>query len=221
MEHPIFPTAYLPPISWWVLAIRYQTFTIEYFETYPKQTYRNRSHIYSAKGILPLSVPIKKPHGNHTQTKDITIDYSLRWQQIHWRAIAAAYNKTPYFQFYKDYFYPYYQSQTLYLVDLNLKLIELCISLLKLTGLSIQATTRYEHQIRMDDYRTLIHPKKISLLSSGNSSILYQQIFEPIHGFIPDLSIIDLLFNEGPGSKGILQQITVNVDALNDQDIQS
>jgi hypothetical protein len=216
MQEIILSTAYLPPLSWWAIAIRSGKVLIEHCETYPKQTYRNRCHIFSANGILPLSIPVKRIAGNHTPTRDILIDNSRNWRIIHWRAIESAYNKTPYFQFYRDYYQPIYESEYENLILFNQELIELCSRLLKITDLVFSPTTTFIHQYPSHDLRYLIHPKKSFPLIPADSIPYYMQAFSPVHGFKSDLSIIDLIFNEGPAARSYLEKIKVNELLLND-----
>jgi hypothetical protein len=224
MSQIILPTAYLPPISWWVLLYREKEIFIEHQETYPKQTYRNRCHIYSASGLLPLSIPVIRTKGNHTLVSEIGIDNKINWQQIHWRSIESAYSRTPYFLFYKDYFSRFFHQAFDNLVDYNLQLIWLCSKLLKLEGISILPTSDYVRLDNESDYRLLIHPKKANELSGIRDYPRYIQAFEPKYGFIPNLSIIDLLFHEGPAAKELLREmISLNFSepTSNRQGIQS
>jgi hypothetical protein len=208
MNHPaiILPTAYLPPVSWWVTAVHSGNILLEYQETYPKQTYRNRCHIYSANGRQALSIPVTKPDGNHTLTSGICIDYSKSWQMNHWRSIEAAYARTPYFIFYRDFLYPYFTRKCEKLVDFNNQLINQLISMMKL-NITVDFTNDYDFQDPSADYRMLIHPKKEVAESGITAYPRYMQAFEPKYGFIPNLSIIDLLFHEGPSSSAYIRNI--------------
>lgn len=202
----ILPTAYLPPVSWWVIAVYYENIQLENHETYPKQTYRNRCHIFSANGRQALSIPVTKPDGNHTLTSGIRIDYSKSWQMNHWRSIEAAYARTPYFIYYRDFLYPYYTSKFENLVDFNHQLINQLMSIMKLK-ITTAFTNDYVFQDPSTDYRELVHPKKDISETGFIAYPRYMQAFEPKHGFIPNLSIIDLIFHEGPASSAYLRNI--------------
>ena len=207
MSKVVLPLAYLPPISWWALAVKYRTVSLEYHETYPRQTYRNRCHIYGANGLLPLVIPVIRVNGNHTKTSEIRIDNSRNWQTVHWRSIEAAYGKSPYFLYYRDFFEPLFLKEHELLSDFNLALIRLVYRLLKLDGITFSYTERFEKEAGIPDFRELIHPKKPTIASGLFSHQRYMQAFEDRHGFLPDLSILDLLFNEGPAASAYLRNV--------------
>ncbi len=205
----LLSTAYLPPIEYFYYLVNNNAVVIEYYETYPKQTYRNRCEIYSANGKLTLTIPVVKTNGNHTMTKDVEISYANNWQKTHWRAIESAYNGSPFFMFYRDLLSPFYERNYKYLVDYNNELLELLLKQLKLE-VSIGTTEKYEKQVfNTIDMRELIHPKRTSKIR-GNEMNIYTQVFENKCGFLPNLSIIDLLFNEGNFSKDFLLRIATD-----------
>jgi hypothetical protein len=208
MSNVILPTAYFPPISWWVIALNNTTILIEDHETYPKQTYRNRCTIYSANGLMQLNIPVKKVNGNHTGISEIEIDNSRNWKKIHWRTLESAYSKTPYFLYYRDIVEDCYEKDFILLKDFNLQTIKACIQLLKARDIGIEMTRAYTHGKQMPEYRELIHPKvHYSHLGIKNFP-RYMQAFETRHGFIENLSITDLLFNLGPDSLEYLRSIS-------------
>lgn len=180
------------------MALKSRNVNIEIFETYPKQTFRNRCNIASSTGNLSLSVPVKRINGNHTITADILIDNSKPWQQIHWRSIVSAYNKSPYFLFYRDLFEPVYKTKQERLIDLNQSLLDIVLKLLKVNNLKINFNDNYVVATECLDFRNAISPKLKQIQKNQNYFPRYMQVFEDIHGFIPELSIIDLLFNLGP-----------------------
>lgn len=196
----IISTAYLPPVSYFQQVKKYQSITVDIFENYLKQTYRNRCCIYSANGKLPLSIPVKKVEGNHTKIKDVEIDYSKPWQRLHWRAIESAYSNSPFFLYYRDDFEPIFSKEIKHLVDLNHKLLEIVC---KHTGIKtkILCSKKYSDPSKeIIDLRNKFSPKK----NSEPMQKKYTQVFEDKHGFMEDLSIIDLLFNEGKFAKDYL-----------------
>lgn len=199
----ILSSAYLPPVSWFRAAMPAQDVFIEAHETYPRQTYRNRCRVMSANGIIALSVPVKKTSGEKKKIKDIEIFYDEPWQRLHWRTIDAAYSNSPFYLYYKDSLFPFYEKKYRFLLDFN---ILICETIFKLLGdsPSLQLTTTYKHEPEAcTDLRNAFSPK-VGAVSSNFKA--YHQVFEERHGFIPDLSIIDLLFNEGPAAGEYLQK---------------
>ena len=195
----LLSTAYLPTIEYILQCIRSQKVLIEQYETYQKQTYRNRCIIATANGLLHLSIPIKKPNGNHTITRDIEIDNGTRWNQVHWRAIASAYTHSPFYIHYQELFADVYKQPTKYLTDFNTQLLTIIFKILK-TELSLSFTSEYRNlPDGLIDLRNAIHPKQEKDYP-GKPLVFaeYTQTFSNKYAFIPNLSIIDLIFNEGP-----------------------
>ncbi len=204
MTEILVSTAYLPPIEYFANLIRFESCKIENFENYIKQTYRNRCNIITANGLLNLSIPVTKTNGNHTLTKDIRISSSCNWQINHWRAIESAYNKSPFFLYYRDELEKFFTQSFELLVDFNTELLKF---LFKKTGISLEInfTNNFlPENTTINDVRYCIQPKQIR---GENIFPHYYQVFEEKHGFIPNVSIIDLLFNEGPESKYYLESI--------------
>jgi len=198
----ILSPAYLPPIEYFYQLTKYRIIYIDIFENYIKQTYRNRCYIYTANGKSSMSVPVIKTTGNHTQIKDIKIDYAQPWHRLHWRSIESAYNSSPFFLYFRDYLEPFYEKKYNFLIDLNTELLHV---LIKLSGIvsDVKFTENYiEPDEKINDFRNCISPK--SKTHTISSFPQYTQVFGDKHGFIPNLSIIDLLFNEGKMSKELL-----------------
>lgn len=197
MTTAILSTAYLAPIQYYSKLKAYENCIIEQYEHFLKQTYRSRCEIYSPNGLLTLSIPLVKR--NHRQaTKDIKIAYEFNWQKLHWRSLESCYRRSPFFEYYEDDFYPFYhESKPEFLIDLNEQLQDKILNLLKLKT-NYSFTSKYlDKYENADDYRQIISPKNTLSLDSKFNQIQYWQVFEPRHGFIPNLSIVDLLFNQG------------------------
>ena len=200
----ILPISYLPPLTYMAEIAHQGNVIMELHETYYKQTYRNRCEIYGANGILPLSIPVYKPEGSHTKTKDIQISYHSGWQHIHWISILSAYNSSPYFLYYKDYFEPFYFKKYKFLVDFNTELLETIMHLTCIKSV-VSYTEQYSSQaIDIKDMRNGFN--KRGMIRPG-ILLSYYQVFSNKYGFLPNLSIIDLIFNEGKQSLNYLLSI--------------
>ena len=193
MSH-IFPTSYLPSIEYVSLFLKAEDASIELFETYQKQSCRTRTYVMTANGIQTLTIPVIKTNGNHTLTKDIEISYKESWQQVHLRCLESAYRKSAYFDYYFPYFEKIYKQKFNTLIELNDFCLKTILKILK-SKKEYSYTTDFDKITNEDDYR-------ISLSKGTNKIEIkpYYQVFADRHGFIPNLSIIDLLFNEGPNS---------------------
>jgi hypothetical protein len=195
----LLSTAYFPPAEYFSLINRATTVFIEKEENYIKQTYRNRCKILTSNGILILSVPVMKGNSIKVRTKDVTIDYSKRWQQVHLRAIISAYSRSPYFQFYFESLEKILLRNQKYLLDLNDELLNECLNILNIKK-PMMHTYTFEASSGMDgDFRYSISPKIISAYAYKP----YIQVFNN-NEFAEALSILDLLFNMGPESSSYL-----------------
>ena len=198
MKPAYISTAYLGPVQQYSKMFHFPEVRIETSENYLKQSYRNRCIIAGANGPLPLSVPIVKPDTLKCLTKDIRISDHGNWRHLPWNAIVSAYNSTPFFEYYEDDFAPFYEKKYEFLFDFNEELRMLICQLLDIQP-QIQYTTSFEADVE-NDFRW-ISPKQ----DIADPSFLlkpYYQVFQDKHGFLPNLSIIDLLFNTG--NEGIL-----------------
>lgn len=188
----VLPSAYLPPVSWFASVVRGEPIFIEQHENYQKQTIRNRCTIDSPNGALHLSIPIDRSTftGGKCPMKDVKISTHTDWQRQHWYAIETTYFNSPFFEYLQDDFRPFYEKEWTFLMDFNETLIYKCIELLDIQP-SMSRTKEYIG----------IHPIPPSALPQSNNPVVqsqpYYQVFQHKHGFIPDLSIIDLIFNMG------------------------
>ena len=194
----ILSTAYLAPIQYYSKLLQYPACVIEHLEHFTKQTYRSRCDIYSPNGAKTLSVPLVKR--NHRQTvKDLKISYDYDWRKLHWRTLESSYRRSPFFEYFEDDFFPFYHEKKLdYLIDLNEALQQEILILLK-SKPNYTFTAEYfkQYDDAADDYRSSIAPKIPFETDEKFQSKMYSQVFETRHGFIPNLSIVDLLFNQG------------------------
>jgi hypothetical protein len=198
MKPAYLSSTYLGPVQQYCKMYQYPEVRIEAAENYLKQTYRNRCLIAAANGPLSLSIPIVKPDTLKCLTKDIRISDHGNWRHLHWNAISSAYNSSPFFEYYEDDFAPFYEKKYDFLFDFNEELRQMVCNLLDIHP-HVVFTTDFETEVE-NDFRG-ISPKR----ESGDSTFCpkpYYQVFQDKHGFIPNLSIIDLLFNTG--NEGIL-----------------
>ncbi|MGQ0829558.1 MAG: WbqC family protein [Bacteroidota bacterium] len=193
----ILPTSYLAPIQYYSKLKKHPNCIIEHFEHFPKQTYRSRCDIYSPNGLLTLSVPLVKRNQRQV-IKDLKISYEYDWQKLHWRSLESSYRRSPFFEYYEDDFHPFYHDKKFdFLIDLNEALQQEIFKLLKLK-INYSFTTEYKKEYTgVNDLREIISPKVPLSTDKEFSPTPYWQVFEPRHGFIPNLSIVDLLFNQG------------------------
>ena len=194
---------YFPSIEYFTALFRYEKIVFEVEEHFEKQTYRNRCHILSANKMEKLSLPVIGGR-KKIKTKDITIDHTQRWQKDHWRAIKSAYGRAPFFEFYAPYFEPLLLKEEKFLVDFNLKILTICLQLLQ-TRISYSLSETYiksPDPSKYDDLRSVIHPKRSFTENNLYEIVAYPQVFG--NDFVPNLSIIDLLFCEGPNAKNIV-----------------
>jgi hypothetical protein len=193
----LISTAYLAPIEYFARISMADKVLVEREENYLKQTYRNRCYILASGGPHILSVPVYTGKFPKIPVKEIRIDYSKRWQQVHSRALMASYGSAPYFQYYFEDIERIIKKNHNFLLDLNEELTESVISMLKIST-RLEYTTDFEPALNKEnDFRYTITPKK----RSDYQVKIYTQVFDPGKTFIPNLSIIDLLFNMGPDSE--------------------
>lgn len=202
----ILSTAYLPPIDYFRVISSYAGWKIEQWESFQKQSYRSRCSIYSANGPLSLYIPILRSEGFSIPIKEIKVDNSKRWQRQHWQAIVSAYRSSPYFDHYYQDLLPFYNSEYDYLFEFNKDLIKCLLGLLNLpVKIDLTGSFFTDSDLKRDtticDFREKIHPKRVSPFALLNENGRYHQVFAHKFGFFANLSVIDLLFNEGPDSK--------------------
>ncbi|WP_321375460.1 WbqC family protein [uncultured Draconibacterium sp.] len=202
----LLSTAYFAPVHFYTRYIHHSEVYIEQFENFTKQTYRNRCQILGGNGPIALVIPVVKGRGPKVLIKDLQISYDENWQRNHWQTIVSAYNSSPYFEYYQDELYPFFESKTKYLLDHNMKIHEQLCDFLEVEN-RIRLTSDFE---KVPDgtlnLRDGISPKLKHNPDTAFQPQTYTQVFSEKYGFTPDLSILDLLFNEGPNAYTILLQ---------------
>ena len=188
----IHPT-YFPSISHFSAMMQAEKIVFEVEDNFQKQTNRNRTYIYSPNGVQLLNIPIKHTKSEHQKTKDVQIEPDFDWQKQHFKSLEAAYRSSPFFEYFEDDFRPLFEKKHKFLMDLNFEVLETLTKCLRIK-LDYSTTTEFfkETEANVLDYRFLANGKK------DNSEFeVYPQFFDDKHGFINNLSILDLLFNEG------------------------
>lgn len=203
----VLSSAYWPNITYLFYILNADEVHIDHFEHYQKQSYRNRTKILSANGVLDLSVPVKKSQPNqHTFSHNsafnaIEISYAEDWQKQHWRAIQSAYKNSPYFDFLEDEIEAFYTEDYKYLHEMNAQQLKWILKVFKQTKSIIYSSSYYENEqiIDMVDLRNEIHPKKetTDIILKEKLDTPYYQTFSSKFKFVPNLSVLDLIFNEG------------------------
>ncbi|MEW5676209.1 WbqC family protein [Flavobacterium enshiense] len=187
----LHPT-YFPSISHFVAMAQADTITFETEDNFQKQTNRNRMYIYSPNGIQLLNIPVKHSEQPHQKFKDVRIENAFDWQKNHFKSLEAAYRTSPFFEYFEDDIRPIFEKKHDFMMDLNFQTMEIVTDCL---GMKFEyaKTIEYFHEITdMTDFRRLANGKKDNAQFEP-----YTQVFEEKHSFLNNLSILDLLFNEG------------------------
>ncbi|HEY5510767.1 MAG TPA: WbqC family protein [Prolixibacteraceae bacterium] len=205
----ILNTAYLAPVQYFTKLLHYHEVWMDTGEHFLKQSYRNRCTILTANGPQNLSVPVAEGANSKKVIRDVMISYDHPWQKLHWKALISAYNNAPFFEYYSDSLAPFYEfKKWKFLADFNLEIQDVILSELNIkcnVNLKEQFIPEKDIPLEMDDFRYVIHPK----VQRQKEDIhfrpqVYMQVFQEKFGFSPNLSIVDLLFNEGPNARDML-----------------
>ena len=191
--------AYLPSIRYmaWIVAKKEVSFVLT--NHYQKQTYRNRTEIYGANGKLKLTIPISYNKFQKNQLdSEVKIFNDSSWQRDHWKSLESAYRSSPFFEFYEDDLYPFFQRRHEKLMDLNIALIKKIFSLLEIV-------IKFKKTNKVDEFSELICAKQKTIYKIPT----YHQVFNSKYGFIGNLSILDLIFNVGPESNNYLKKLQI------------
>ncbi|TDE01197.1 WbqC family protein [Flavobacterium sandaracinum] len=189
----LHPT-YFPSLSHFAALAQADTITFEIEDNFQKQTNRNRTYIYSPNGIQLLNIPIKHSKESHQKTKDVRIENDFDWQKQHFKSLEAAYRSSPFFEFFEDDIRPIFEKKQEFLLDLNFEALTIIFKCLRMK-IEYNTTTEYFQDAdtaTLSDFRPLVNGKK-----DPSAFAKYTQVFDDKHGFINNLSILDLLFNEG------------------------
>lgn len=210
MNPVLLTSAYLAPVQYFTKLYAAPLIIEERSDHYVKQTYRNRCVIAGANGPLALTLPIIHSDQPKALTRDIRLSDHGNWRHLHWNALQSAYEKSPYFEYYADDFRPFYERRYDFLVDFNQALQEKICELLDLQP-HIERPEAYVESVPVgvDDYREIIRPKVDYAADSSFCPRPYYQVFAQKHGFLPNLSMLDLLFNMGLESRLVLRDSIV------------
>ena len=191
---------YFPNIHQFTQIIKANNILFEVSDNYQKQTFRNRTYVYGANGKLGLFIPVIHSHKNRELFKDVKISYESNWMDLHLKSLQSAYRSSPYFEYFEDDFIKLYSEKEKFLADFNIKCIRLISSLLDLDLVYKISGEYVEKTNDIIDLRDLSNARKEKKIDTPK----YIQVFESKHGYINNLSILDLLFSEGPNSVSLI-----------------
>ena len=206
MTTALLQTTYFGPVQWYQKLKRYDHCVIEQYDSYQKQTYRNRCVIATANGLQALTVPVD--HSpltiDHVQCKDLRISDHNQWRRVHWNALQSAYSESPFFEYYADDIRPFFEQKYEFLIDFNeairqkmCELLDIETSVSYSSGFRVQGSGFRVHGSGFRDFREVIHAKHPQD-DPDFQPRSYWQVFQHRYGFQPNLSILDLLFCMGP-----------------------
>lgn len=210
MNPVLLTSAYLPPVQYFSKLYASPCIYLETYEHYVKQTYRNRALIAGPNGVQALTIPVEHEYSKRPATRDIRLSDHGNWQHLHRNALQSSYEGSPYFEYYADDILPIYDREHRFLVDFNADFLHTICDLLNLKPNLLQTEAYADAQaLGAEDFREAIRPKISHSIDKTFRSVEYYQVFRPKHGFLENLSIIDLLFNMGPESRLILRDSVI------------
>ena len=209
MTTALLQTTYFGPIQWYQKLYRYDHCMIEQYASFQQQAYRHRCVIATANGVQALTVPVEhtnlSPLTSHLSplVKDLRISDHNQWRRVHWNALQSAYSESPFFEYYADDLHPFFEQKYDFLVDFNEAIRQKVCELIDIhpnAEYTSTYTSSIQHQTsNITDFRDVINAKH-PLPDADFTPKAYWQVFQHKHGFLPNLSILDLLFNMGPES---------------------
>ena len=202
---------YLGSIEYFAQLLHYPHVILEQHEYFERSTLRNRAYIATSNNIFSLAVPLQHGRQQRCSVKEVRISYSYAWQRQQWHSLEAAYRSSPFFEYFEDYFRPFYEKRYTFLWDYNYELLQTILGILKL-NLHIEHTTEYHKDYtqinpQIVDYRSKCC-RKIPFQPTNTTYTppIYHQVFNNIYPFAPNLSMVDLLFNTGMGAVQLLKE---------------
>ena len=196
----LLPISYLGPVAYYSAILQSEEIFIETKEHFIKQSFRNRCIIMGANGTQTLTIPKERKSSDKTLISDISISNQDNWQKSHWQSIVSAYNSAPFFEYYKDELLPFYNTKHNTLFDFNLKLSKTILELMQVEK-KLDLTSKFQKESNRLDFRS----SKFILKNQEE----YQQVFCEKYSFIPNLSILDVLFNLGPETTSYLERQSI------------
>ena len=196
----LLPISYLGPVAYYSAILQSEEIFIETKEHFIKQSFRNRCTIMGANGSQTLTIPKERKSSDKTLISDISISNKDKWQKSHWQSIVSAYNSSPFFEYYKDELLPFYNTKHNTLFDFNLKLSKTILELMQVEK-KINFTSKFQKECNGLDFRS----SKFILKNQEE----YQQVFCEKYSFVPNLSILDVLFNLGPETTSYLERQSI------------
>ena len=196
----LFPISYLGPVAYYSAILQSEEIFIETKEHFIKQSFRNRCTIMGANGTQTLTIPKERKSSDKTLISDISISNQDNWQKSHWQSIVSAYNSSPFFEYYKDELFPFYNTKHNTLFDFNLKLSKTILELMQVDK-KLNFTSKFQKECDGLDFRS----SKFILRNQEE----YQQVFCEKYSFVPNLSILDILFNLGPETTSYLERQSI------------
>ncbi|HEY9045623.1 MAG TPA: WbqC family protein [Ohtaekwangia sp.] len=203
---------YLPSIAYFSVLSSSNEIIVERYEHYVKQTYRNRCYLNTSQGPAHLTIPLSGKH-NKVVITDIRMDYTQKWLNNHWRTVQSAYGNAPFFEHYAEDLEKLLFKKYEFLYDLNFHLLSMCLAWLR-WNTPVRESMSYEKDTTsgIQDMRSLINPKKTDLLAKFYSPVTYTQVFG--NAFVSNMSLIDLIFCEGPSAAQIVKASAVKNEQM-------
>lgn len=208
MSTTLLPLFYFGPASWFIELLKAEAPTLEIHDQFPRRTNRHRCLILGANGPIQLSIHLQKWHSGTTRTNELLLSYTEAWQKDHWNSIRSAYGRSAYFEHYEHLFEALFAQQPKTLVEWNLSCLKLCCELLGIAPLAATTADYSPKPTESTDLRRAFQslPPNIEQLTSETyHGPKYMQVFGDRFEFVPHLSVLDLLFNEGPNALYLLQ----------------